>query len=257
MTEDNERIDPVALLDSVGPMSGWGERTDVSTDAHAASILERVISGNVVPFRTRRRRLRVVTGIVVTAALGGTAAVAALWERSPDEARALTCWSEPVAPPEAQVGLSWDGVDDPVEACTPAWTDGKLGDDGPPDPLNACVTNDGLPAVIPGAAETCDLLGLARYRALDPTNESALADAGEDPLGLRAADALINERYNQQTCVGAAEVVRGVEQILDELGFIGWATSIEGTERALEPCATVALDNTTKTAVIVFLGRAD
>lgn len=254
MTDRPERVDPVSLLESMAPLPGWDERTDTSTDQPAAAMLERVMSGKVVPFRSRRRRLRLVTGIVVGVALGGTAAVAALWERSPEQASTLSCWSDSGPDPEARVGLPWDGVDDPIETCTPEWNGGDLGEEGPPNTLNVCVTDRGLAAVIPGDDATCDVLGFAPYVPLDPGEQTG--NAGDDPIGLRTADKLINQRYNQVTCVGAEQVQVGAMEILEELGFVGWETSIGGTKTAVEQCATVSLKHSEKLAIIVFLERA-
>jgi hypothetical protein len=242
-----DSIDPVALLDSMSPPTGWNERVDVDgahTDPRAVAILRSVVDGTVVPFRRRPNRFRVVTGIVVVATLGSVAA-AALWARSPDEVRTLSCWSEPAAPPAEQVGVGWDGTGDPVELCGPAWSEGQLGTDGPPEELQTCVTDEGIAAVVPGS---CDALGLANYAPL------ADVPSPEDrPRSVEVAELerLLIDDYNTGQCIDPDTATTSIEAELSTLGFDDWSVELGGTFSAAEPCATVAVDRELHTILIV------
>lgn len=253
MNERHNRQDPLELLGSSSPPPGWNERIDVTTDTHAASILQRVITNNVVPFSRPRRRLRVVTGTIIVLALGGTAA-AAVWGRTPTVTQALSCWSEAASPPAAQVGVRWDGVGNPVDACTPAWNGGELGITGPPTSLDICTGVNDVAVVLPGGGESCNGLGMAAYV---PGEAEPLHPTGENGPDLNEAQLRLNSTYNEFNCVAAHEAKADLRGFLDDLGLQRWDIKIAGTTSAVEPCATVSLDETTEAAYIATVVRAD
>lgn len=240
-------IDPVAVLASMAPPSGWNERVDVDgaqADARAVAILRTVVDGTVVPFRRNRNRLRIVTSIIVVASLGGAAA-AALWTRTPEEMRTLSCWSESAAPPAEQVGVGWDGTGDPIELCGPAWSGGPLGTDGPPQELQTCVTTEGIAAVVPGR---CDALGYASYA---PVTDETSAEGPPRSIDVAELEHLLIDDYNTGQCVDPETATTAIEAELRTLGFDHWDVRLGGTFSADEPCATVALDPDLRAVLIV------
>lgn len=244
-------IDPVELLNSLAPPAGWDERTDLATDERAAAIHRRVVTGNVVPFRAPRRRLRIVTGIVVTAALGG-AGVAALLQRGADEDRVLACWSEAVSPPTAQVERAWDGVADPVEACAPPWQDGTFGTQGPAAPLRACVTANGVVAIVPGDDDTCADLGMPAYAAPEPGD----ASVGDQDFDANALQRMLEKKYHRGGCYTEQQALEGVSATLEEFMFDGWVTRSLGSFESEETCASISIERETKTVLIVGVPRS-
>ncbi len=250
----DERFDPVELLNTYSAPTGWGstvELTGPDAEARAVSLLEHIVGGTITAFGPRRRHLRLVTGVVIAASLGGAAVAAATFlSRSPDEPQSISCWSEPVAPPEAQVALGWDGVDNPVEMCTGEWDGGSLGDEGPPEPLQACVTADGVAAIVPGDEATCEQLGLSSFAPIDPETQS-----GEALLNLADLEQRLTDTYNLGSCQEAETAAVEIRSLLDELNFEGWDVTIAGIFNDDEPCASVSVDPTLDTVFIVPLGR--
>lgn len=244
-----DMLDPVELLNSLAPPPGWNERVDLETDAQAATIFNRVVTGNVIPFRAPRRRLRIATGVVVTLALGGVG-VAALLQRSAEEDRTLSCWSEAAADPAATVAQAWDGTTDPTVICAGPWSDGTF-DTGNPPPLQACVTNRGVVVVMPGGGPRCESFTMSPYAAPDPDAGDLLpSDADDDAAAL---DQLLKRRYNADSCFTEQEATIGVRRTLEEFGFDGWATQTGGTFSATEKCASTAVERETETVYIVPL----
>lgn len=248
----DERIDPVELLSRYSAPDGWDttvELTGPSADRSAVSLLERILGGRLAPTGPRRRHLRLVTGVIVAASLGGTAVAAtAILSRHADETRALSCWSEPVTPPGQQVGLRWDGVADPVDACSNEWNGGGLGTVGPPGALQACVTTDGFATVIPGDATTCERLGLA---PMSPPPPNA---AGNQPeLDVAALERDLVTQINFGPCLTADAARAAVRDRLDAHGLTHWTITLAAPSDAAPACATVAVVSEAESVTIVMI----
>ncbi len=241
-------VDPVELLNSMSPPAGWNERTDLATDARAASIFDRVVQGNVVPFRPSRRRLRIVTGVVVTVALGGVGA-AALLQRDVKEDSVVACWSAAEPVPDEQFQVGWDGVADPADLCLRPWQNGTFGTDGPPAPLQSCLTPDGVVAVMPGDENTCGSVGLQPYTAPTPGLD-------EPDTDVNALQRMLEKKYNRGGCYTEQQALEGVRRTLEEFMFDGWATQTLGSFESAETCASVAIDRESKTVNIVSVSRS-
>ncbi len=249
----SDQLDPVDLLHSYSAPPGWNspvELTGPRADQRAMDVLERIIGGSLVASGPRRRHLRLVTGVVVVAALGGAAAVAAatLLSQSPSEARAVACWSNPVIPPATQVAMRWDGIADPISMCGGEWQGGDLGVDGPPEPLQACITTEGIAAVVPGDEGTCNRLGLATFAPIDP----AIVDGnGVSPIDIAELESRLVDTFNFGPCREPGVVEAEVRVILDEQGASNWSVTIAGTYTADEPCASISVDPQTTTVLVV------
>ncbi len=252
----DERLDPVELLNRYSAPNDWNrtiELTGPHADVRAVSLLERIIGGTIAATGPRRRHLRLVTGVVIAASLGGAAVAAAtILSLSPDESRTVSCWSEPAMPPDAQVGLGWDGLGSPIDMCAGEWQDGGLGSEGPPLPLQACVTSEGVAAIMPGDAATCSQLGLSSFAPIDPG-----APEGQRLLGVADLNQRLASTYNLGPCLDPDAVAAEVHLLLDDLGFDGWDVIIAGTFTADEPCASAAVDPIADTVFIVPLGLSD
>ena len=236
--------DPVQLLDRLSPPDGWAEPTDVETDPVAAQILERVFADegtNVVSIdAARRRRRRGIGGAIVVAALITGGAVAAIWNRSPEEARRAFCWSEAASPPEEVVVLAWNGRTDPVALCADEWSAGTFESSEPPGDLEGCVTDEDAAAVIPGGSGVCDALGFAQLEAV--VNETTLA--------ISDAQSELDRLFRPGICETRAIAEEETKRVLDAYGLSGWTITIAGTFSADETCATVFLVRELSTAVV-------
>lgn len=239
-------VDPVELLNSLAPAPGWNEPPDLETDQRAAAILERVVSGKVVPFRRPRRRLWIATGVVTTLAVGG-AGVAAFLQRDADVKVTIACVSDASPDPEITVELGWDGVADPRATCAAAWEDGTLGTDGPPAPLETCLNDAGVVVVVPDE-DACAASGRLPY-----THTGEEQPPGDDDADAMALRRLLLRRYNSTTCVSEAEAVAGVQRTLDEFGFDGWATETRGTFDASAPCASTSVEPAAARVIITSI----
>jgi len=235
--------DPVQLFDRLAPPPNWSARTDVDTDPVAARILDQVFAdtGNVVSLDAARRRRRTLGGAIVVAAIVAGGAVAAIWNRSPQEATRVTCWSEAVVPPDESSDVRWDGMADPATLCASEWSTGRFAEAAPPADLHVCVTNDDAAAVIPGEPGVCDALGFADF--------SPIVD--EPLLAVNRAAAELDQLFNHKTCRPAAETEDEIRKVLDQNGLSGWTVTIAGTTSADETCATVFLEPEMATAIVI------
>ncbi len=238
------RHDPVRLLDTLTLPASWCERTDLDTDAAAARIHELIIAdaGSVASLDARRRRRQVLAGATVVGALITGGAVAAIWNRSPEQAGRITCYSGAAVEPEVQLAIAWDGEADPTERCATAWANGAFGTATPDGELHACITPEGITAVIPGDGAVCNRLGLADFVPL-PADDLAIAvaEAGRE----------LTEIFVLGTdCVPLSESRDLTERVLEQYALTGWTVTVDGTFSAGEPCASVALDVESTTAYI-------
>jgi hypothetical protein len=239
--------DPVQLLDRLEPHWGWSEPVDLDVDPIAAEILELVFANidNVVSLAPARRRRRAVAGTAIVT--GG--AVAAVWNRSPQRTQRVASRSDPANPPVETVGVTWDGITDPTALCSAEWASGSFETAGPPDELTACVTTDGVAAVIPGDTGVCDALGFAEFV---PPVDDGLVPAVSD-----AAAELDRIFFASTNCVPLADAEGEIRRVLDEYGLSGWDIETVGTFSPDEPCATVSLDPASATAVVAPAPRPD
>jgi len=235
-----ERRDPVDVLADLRPPTGWDQPVDLAADADASQLLVEILDGPVSPHRGTRRRRRTITGFGVGIAMiaAGTA-VAAFWPRtSPTEARSVSCWSSSEAPPEQQVVVGWDGIDDPLVVCQQQWEIGRFDVPEPPGDLQACTSSDGIAVVVPGS---CEVAGLALFV---PVADSTV-------LSISEVTTRLGELLNGDTCRTVADARAVVEQVLDDAGLHDWTVELTGGASASDSCATVALEASTRSAFIV------
>ena len=235
--------DPLRIFDELEPPAGWSEPTDLDADPVAAAILDRVFAdtSNVISLDAARRRRRGIAGAIVVAALVTGGAVAAIWNRSPQQTDRVACWSEAELPPDQLVGVAWDGLSHPIDLCSQKWESGSFEAATPvPDELQACVTDSEMAAVIPGDARICDALGFAEY-VPPPADDPALAvNQAQRELG----------RTLIMSCLKPAAAEAEIRRILVRNGLSGWTITVDGTFSAAEPCASVALEPETTTAFV-------
>lgn len=217
-------------------------------DPAADALLGRIMDGRTTePARRRsRRRRQLLTGVVVGAAVGSGALVAALWLDQPSDPATLSCYSNASTQPDVQVGLTIDPDSTPIEQCGEPWHDGTLGSSGPP-PLTACVTDDGITAVLPGDEGTCAELGLA---GRDPE-----VSPGQDAAARVVST--ISERYPTDCVESVDAAVEIVEAILADIDAQGWTVQPAGEISADRPCAFASVDAEQQVVLIVAaLGTA-
>lgn len=238
--------DPVQLVDRLQPPEGWSERTDLAADPVAAQLLERVFAdtGKVVSLDTERRRRRGIAGTVVVAALIAGGAVAALWNRSPEQTLRVACWSEPADPPERRVAVPWDGRSDPAELCATRWAEGAFEPEPPPPELQVCVTDNDVAAVIPADDSVCRSLGFREFVA--PPVVPSPDDAQ------RELDAILRPTSE---CVQGSDAETIVRDVLVRNGLVDWEIKVDDTTSVAETCATVALQPEMSTAFVRWVPR--
>jgi len=170
---------------------------------------------------------------------------AAVWLDQPADPATLSCYSSASLDPEVQVGLPVNAESTPVEQCATLWRNGTLASGDAP-PLAACVTTDGITAVIPGDDETCTSLGLAGR------------DPGVDPDGTVAARVVstISDQYPTDCVDSVDQAVTIVEEILADLEADGWEIRPTGAITDERPCAYAAIDASAQVVLIVTAAGA-
>ena len=217
-------------------------------DPTADALLQRVMDGTTVASSTPRpgrRRRRVVAGAVAGVLVASGAVAAAVWLDQPADPATLSCYSDASLDPEVQVGLPIDAESTPVEQCATLWRDGTLASGDAP-PLTACVTSDGITAVIPGDDESCSSLGLA---GRDPG-----VDPGE-PVAARVVSS-ISDQYPTDCVDSVDQAVAIVEAILSDLEADDWEIRPSGAVTGERPCAYAAVDASTRVVLIVTAAGA-
>jgi len=239
--------DPFELLASMR-----GDDTDdymkPGDDPAADVLLKRIMDATTVASSTPRpgRRRRRVVAVAVAGVLATSGAVAAaVWLAQPADPATLSCYSDASLDPEVQVGLPIDAESTPVEQCATLWRDGTLASGDAP-PLTACVTTDGITAVIPGDDKTCSTLGLAgRDPGVDP----------DDTLAARIAST-ISDQYPTDCVDSVDQAVAIVEEILADLEADDWKIRPTGAITDERPCAYAAVDTSTQVVLIVTAAGA-
>ena len=173
------------------------------------------------------------------------AVAAAVWLDQPADPATLSCYSDASLDPEVQVGLPIDAESTPVEQCAALWRNGTIDSGGAP-PLTACVTTNGITAVIPGDDKTCTSLGLA------DRNPSA------DPDGTLAARVVstISDQYPTDCVDSLDRAVVIVEEILADLDADDWEIRPTGAITDERPCAYAAVDASAQVVLIVTAAGA-
>lgn len=239
--------DPFELLASLR-----GDDTDdyikPGDDPTADALLKRILDGTTVASSTprpSRRRRRVVAVAVAGVLVASGAVAAAVWLDQPADPATLSCYSDASLDPEVQVGLLIDAESTPVEQCATLWRDGTLASGDAP-PLTACVTTDGITAVIPGDDKTCTTLGLpGRDPGVDP----------DDTLAARIAST-ISDQYPTDCVDSVDQAVAIVEEILADLEADDWRIRPTGAITDERPCAYAAVDASTQVVLIVTAAGA-
>lgn len=218
-------------------------------DPTADALLKRIMDGTTASSSTPRpgrRRRRVVAGAVAGVLVAsGAVAAAAVWLDQPADPATLSCYSDASLDPEVQVGLPIDAESTPVEQCAALWRNGTLASGDAP-PLTACVTSDGITAVIPGDDESCTSLGLAGR------------DPGVDPGETVAARVVstISDQYPTDCVDSVDQAVAIVEEILADVEADGWEVRPAGAISDERPCAYSAVDASTQVVLIVTAAGA-
>lgn len=234
--------DPFELLSSLGgdDADGYIKPGD---DPAADALLERIMDGTTAASampRPFRRRRRVVAGVVAGVLLSSGAVAAAVWLDQPADPATLSCYSDASLDPKVQVGLSIDAESTPVEQCATLWRNGTLASGDAP-PLAACVTADGITAVMPGDDGTCTSLGLA------------VRGPQVDPDGTVAARVVsrISDQYPTDCVDSVDQAMMIVEEILADLEADGWEVRPTDAITDERPCAYAAVDASAKVVLIV------
>ncbi len=217
---------------------------DPIADALLQRIMDVITVASSTP-RPGRRRRRVVAVAVAGVLVASGAVAAAVWLDQPADPATLSCYSDASLDPEVQVGLPIDAESTPVEQCATLWRDGTLASGDAP-PLTACVTTNGITAVIPGDDGTCTTLGLAgRDPSVDP----------DDTVAARILST-ISDQYPADCVDSVDQAVAIVEEILADVEADGWEIRRAGAVTDERPCAYAAVDASTQVVLIVTAAGA-
>ncbi len=234
-----------------GDRSGLGPAPDPES-GYGATILERIhreagidadqsAHHNVIGLEagpTRRRGRRSVLLVAIAAALFATGAGFYFATRAPTATLSVACHSDARLASDIYV-VSQPATISPA-ACGPAWTSGLLvnADTEPGDVPNlvGCTLQSGVLGVFPGDEQTCADLGL-------PVAKPVAAPIG--PSVLDVTDSVLLDR-----CVS---IEQAAPQIRNQLNAAGLDFEVVPpvSRAADQPCASVAIDENTKTILIV------
>lgn len=242
--------DPLELLRRLRP-SRDPRPLEPGADPHMDELLEGVIrrldAGNQRPDQRdggRRRRRWLAAALAVGVAGGASAATAIWYETSrPDHRLVVSCWSDPV--PSAQWEVRIQPTDSPLDACSEPWIDGDFGTNGPPS-LVACVTTDGIIAVVPGDESTCEAAGLAVLQAERPPDSATPADEVLNRLLV----APLAER-----CANEGETLSLIDSVLDTHALTDWTVDYNAPFSSERSCGQVFVDSETHTIWIAPLPK--
>ena len=199
------------------------------------TMLARIIAAGK-PNRLNTPRIRrgwVIGGISVM--MVTAAAYAVLSREAPDDATRMMCYSELSADPAQRIQLA---TSDPIGGCQELWQSGQLGARDVP-PLTACITEDGIIAVVPGGDQACADLGFSLWRGSFDNDEQSIIDFQDEvghSLGL--------------TCYTAPEGQLVVEALLNKYGLDGWTIVTNDDRSDSLPCTASAVDTPTKTVTV-------
>jgi hypothetical protein len=207
------------------------ERSDYGDEAMLAGI---IAAGKPNRMNTPRiRRGWVIGGVSVVMIVA--AAFAVLRHDAPDNPTTMLCYSERSANPAQRQELP---TGDPVAACREVWQSGVFGT-GEVPALTACVTNDGIIAVVPGGDQACVDLGFALWRGSFDDDDQSVIDFHEE-----LARSLTSTCYGEQN---AKEVVRA---LLNDYGLDGWTVLSNDNWTDAFPCTASGVDAASKTVTL-------
>ena len=235
-------FDPIDVLRDVAAI----QRRTVEPPADLADELERdrgrgADRGGRLP---RRRRIALIA--LVGVVLGGGAVAAGWWLTQPSSPEGGSVCRTASTANANQYAI--EVGEDPLARCAELWRTGLLPDPEAPlpagravPPLTACIGRGGVVEVYPSPAGICAELGLQPADP-DPTPEvDAIVELQARILEINAIP-----------CESAEEIQSKIEQLLDELGLIGWDLTIQPSPP--EPaCAKAGVDSNTTTITIGFI----
>lgn len=225
--------DPFEMLGELRPPDADAPLA-VGEDPVAEAMLVSILLGETAgaeptdaPVRRRRRR-RALVAAIAAFVLGTAAVAAAIWWAQPADPTAVSCYSEASADPQAQVEMGADPDRPPAEQCRRWWVEGPLGT-GEVPPLTACVTADGITAVVPGGDTVCESIGMAR-------RAPGLDDGQADDVAIVAA---VSERFAGQ-CHDTATAEAILDDILAEFPDAAWRVEVTVPTNETLACAVVS-----------------
>ena len=212
------------------------ERSEYGDEAMLAGILTagRPNRLNSPPIR----RGWVIGGISVMMIVA--AAFAVLRHDAPDNPTTMLCYGELSTHPATRQELP---TRDPVAACREMWQSGLFGTSEVP-PLTACITSDGVIAVVPGGDQACVDLGFSLWRGSFDDAEQSAIDFHEQMA-----------RSLTFTCYGEQEATRLVKALLSEHGLDGWTIVSNDNWTDAFPCTASGVDTGSKTVTLTARPR--
>jgi hypothetical protein len=229
-------FDPIdGLLRAVRPVRSE-DYLRPGDDPAADAMLRRITT--TIPVRRRRSWKRItffVTGACVLAGAGVTTAV--LRSRAPEDPTQVACYSSAV-PAESEIyPIPGDADRTALEQCRDLWLDGTIAAVGGIPSLTACVTDDGLTAVLPGEDVLCADLGW-------DVAELGVGDAAHPATELQST---LSDRFGVG-CVDRDRAITIVSEVIRQLGLDDWST--ETTRAVAGECNTFAIEPLRKTVVV-------
>lgn len=243
-------IDPVQLLAQFRPPRD-DRYLPPGENPIADDLLNRISAGDRVDRASSRAGVRrsstrrvpraaaIGVAAVLLAGAGGAAAV--LLNRHPDDITPIDCYGPGTASTAARLNAVRHSELSPTQQCAAAWSDGRLGGDGPP-PLTECVTDTGIIAVIPA-----DSPDVCRQWGWDP------ADTSPDSVADRADEVVevVSRRFSER-CHGPGEAVATIRAVLHELDLDDWTIADRTTDDLAEAsCVYPAIDGLARTVDLV------
>jgi hypothetical protein len=214
------------------------QRLNPGDNPAADALRDHIVAAGTAPSRRQRRLRWGATTAAAAVALAASGVAAAWWATRPSDTTTVACYSNASTTPATQIALLREPAQTPQQQCKPLWSDGTLGDDGPP-PLASCVTDAGIVAVIPGPPEVCDHLSLDS--AADPANDDVAA------LIVSA----VSQRW-PRTCVTSVDAATTViDEIFDDVEASDWTISNAGDVTTDRPCLYAAVDAEQHTVTVI------
>ncbi|MEV0400482.1 hypothetical protein [Actinoallomurus sp. NPDC050550] len=234
-------------------MNDW-ERVPPERDLPPARHAQRRehLMAEITP-KERRRRLsrkaRWITGITVGAVIAGggiATATTQFWDGGGAADTTNVECHDRADLNTSDITILRVGGRTPVDACAKEWRKGhvKKGVHAAP-PLVSCLLKTGPVGVFPGAAGTCERMGLAPTRTASPA-ERARFEA------VRRLDTDLHERLAR--CVSQPDAERYVRERLTALRLPGWNVTVTGYD-ARNRCTSYGLEPEHDTVRLVGIER--